>query len=278
MRIMVVGEFSGVLCIMGAVIVWVCLADAGAAGLQPAWREEVRSLRAGAFPAPPAELTVDYVFGWSGIEAAQAHGVLRRGADGQWAGRLAGGTKGWARSLWKLDAGYDTVIAGRDWKSESMRLVQNYRTYRTDEKAEFLPGGVRAWRESSKPGAKPAKWRNFYVEGIRDIGGAVLLARSQPLHDGDIIRLAVYPGEWMYLVTVRVEKRETIPWHGSERKVIRASLGIESIEKDYSLEPHWKFQRGTVWVSDDALRLPLRVEVKVFIGYVFAELQDVSAR
>jgi hypothetical protein len=30
-------------------------------------------------------------------------------------------------------------------------------------------------------------------------------------------------------------------------------------------------------VSDDEVRLPLRVEVKVFIGHVFAELAEVKA-
>ena len=159
-----------------------------------------------------------------------------------------------------------------------MRLAENYRTYRTEEKAEFLPGGVRSWRESTKVGAKKPKWKNFYVDGIRDIAGALLLARSQPLRDGDVVRLAVFPGEWMYLVTVRVEGREKIAWRGQQRDAIRASFGIESIEKDYSLKPHKKFQRGTVWVSDDELRIPLRVEVKVFIGCVFAELAEVEAK
>ena len=260
------------------VILWGGAAFSWSEELRPAWREDVRFLQAGTFPVPPEELTMDYVFGWSGIVAARARAVLRRGENNTWEGNLVGGTRGWARSLWKLDAEYATKMAARDWTSLSMRLVQNYRAYRTDEKAEFLPGGVRAWRESSKAGAKPAKWRNFHVEGIRDIGAAVLLARSQPLRDGDVLRLAVYPGEWMYLVTVRVEKRETIPWHGSERKVIRASLGIETIGRDYSLSPHRKFQRGTVWVSDDELRVPLRVEVRVFIGHVFAELQNVSSQ
>ena len=54
-------------------------------------------------------------------------------------------------------------------------------------------------------------------------------------------------------------------------------MDIDWIGKDYSLQPHKKFQRGTVWVSDDEVRLPLRVEVKVFIGHVFAELAEVNA-
>jgi len=41
------------------------------------------------------------------------------------------------------------------------------------------------------------------------------------------------------------------------------------------LEPHRKFRRGTIWVSDDAERLLLRIEAQVFVGTVFAELQSV---
>lgn len=235
-------------------------------------------MRAGTFPAPPDELRLRYVFGWSGIEAAEALTTLHRGSDGVWTGTVKGGTTGLARTLWKLDADYTTKVAANDWKSSSMRLTENYRTYRTDEKAEFLPGGVRSWRENTKSGSKKPKWKNFYVEGIRDIAGALFLARSQRLRDGEVIRLAVFPGEWMYLVTVRVERREKISWRGNEREAIRASLDIESIEKDYSLKPHTKFQRGTVWVSDDELRIPLRIEVKVFVGSIFAELVEVEAR
>jgi hypothetical protein len=42
------------------------------------------------------------------------------------------------------------------------------------------------------------------------------------------------------------------------------------------LAPHKKFRSGRVWISDDARRLPLRAEVDVFIGSVFAELAKVS--
>jgi len=250
---------------------------ANGAEITSGWREEVATLDSGPFPPPPS-LDTRYVFGWSGIEAAEAKTSLRRGADGTWTASVTGGTKGWARTLWKLDADYRSELSGTDWKTRRMKLAENYRTYRTEEKAEFLPGGVRSWRENTKRGSKKPKWKNFYVDGIRDIAGALLLARSQRLMEGDVIRLAVFPGEWMYLVTVKVEGREKLTWRGSERAAIRASLGIESIEKDYSLKPHKKFQRGTVWVSDDELRIPLRVEVKVFIGSVFAELVEVSTK
>jgi hypothetical protein len=246
--------------------------------LSPGWREEVATSASGPFPRPPEKLGTRYVFGWGGIEAAEAKVDLQRGPDGVWTGTVTGGTKGWARTLWKLDADYETKVSERDWQSLRMKLAENYRTYRTEEKAEFLPGGVRSWRENTKSGSKKPKWKNFYVDGMRDIAGALLLARSQRLDDGDVIRLAVFPGQWMYLVTVRVETRENIGWRGTRRPAIRASLDIESIEKDYSLKPHKKFQSGTVWVSDNEIRIPLRIEVKVFVGYVFAELTGLETR
>ena len=244
------------------------------ADLSPAWREEVVSLGLGPFPAPP-DLQARYVFGWSGIEAAEAEVTLRRGAGGIFLGTVKGGTKGMARNLYKLDADYRTEVAGPDFLSREFTLSERYRTYRVEEKADFRPGGVRAWRESTKKNAKPPKWKNFYVPGLRDLAGAVLLARSQPLRKGDRLALAVFPGDWMYLARLKVEGREKLRWRGEDKPAIRVALEIERINKDYSLSPHKKFQHGTIWVSDDDLRIVLRIEVKVFVGHVFAELAEV---
>lgn len=239
------------------------------------WEEEARSLRAGDFPPPPGEISAHYVFGWSGIEAADAKVRLRRGADGLWLAEVRGGTKGAARTLWKMDADYEATVSGADWHSVSAVLTEKYRKFSAVEKMEFRPGGVRSLRSTTKADATPADWMNFYVPGLRDMAGALLLARSQPLRAGDVLQLAVFPGEWMYLVRAKVEGREKLTWRGEERPVIRVSLEIDYINKDYTLRPHRKFQRGTVWVSDDQIRLPLRAEVKVFIGHVFAELESI---
>ena len=243
-----------------------------------AWRADAASLRAGPFPPPPDKLSARYVFGWSGFEAAAADVRLERGAGGIWNASVRGGTSGAVRSLWKLDADFQSEVAEKDWQSAYCTLAEIYQRYRVTETSEFRPGGVRSRRVSTKEGASPGTWLNFYVAGLRDMAGALLLARSQPLHDGDTLSLAVFPGEWMYLVRLKVLGREKLRWQGEKRDVIRCSMEIDWIDKDYSLKPHKKFQRGTVWVSDDDLRLPLRVEVKVFIGHVFAELAAVPKR
>lgn len=244
---------------------------------RPAWQNEVRALRAADFPPPPP-FEARYIFGWEGIQAAEARVKLQPARGGRWTGTVRGGTTGAARSLWRLDAGYDTTVDGRDWRSVSARLTEQYRGYRVTEEMDFRRGGVRARRASTHRRASPPKWLNFYVDGLRDMAGALLLARNQPLRTGDQLKLAVFPGEWMYPVTARVEGREKLRWQGQPRDTIKVSLQIDWIDKEYRLHPHRKFQRGTIWVSDDHLRLPLRIEVKVFVGHIFAELAEVQVR
>lgn len=238
------------------------------------WRENAAALRPGPFPPPPDKLSARYVFGWSGIRAAAAEVRLERGSGGVWTAAVRGGTTGAARRLWKLDADFTSEIDERGWRPVYCTLTEEYRRYRVTETSEFRPGGVRSRRVSTKDGASPGPWLNFYVAGLRDMAGALLLARSQKLADGETLDLAVFPGEWMYLVRVKVLGRDTLHWKGEQRRVIRCGLEIDWIGKDYALRPHQKFQRGTVWVSDDKLRLPLRVEVRVFVGHVFAELEE----
>ena len=255
-----------------AAVAWI-----GAAAIaSAAWQDDTGSLGAGPFPPPP-ELSARYVFGWSGIEAAAADVRLRPRGDGTWECAVDGGTSGLARKLWKLDATYRATVAGEGWVPLESRLAENYRRYRIEEVFEYRPGGVRSRRENTKPGADPPRWREHAAPGLRDMSAALLLARSQPLRDGDEFSLAVFPGEDMYLVRVKVVGREKLSWRGEERDTVRLSLRIDTIKKDGTTEPHRKFQRGSVWVSDDAVRLPLRVEVKVFIGHVFAELVSLDS-
>ncbi len=248
----------------------------GAAVAGASWQDDVLALSAGGFAPPPADLQARYVFGWSGIEAAAASVRLRLQPGAIWECTVRGGTSGFVRSLWKLDADYRATVRQADWRSITARLSEQYRHYRVDETFVFNQEGVRAWRENTKPGADPGRWREFKAAGLRDMAAALLLARSQPLEQGDTLSLAVFPGEGMYLVRVKVGNREKLRWQQRERDTLRLSLEIDVINKDGTTEPHRKFQRGTVWVSDDDIRLPLRVEVKVFVGYVFAELVDID--
>jgi len=72
-----------------------------------------------------------------------------------------------------------------------------------------------------------------------------------------------------------VTGREKISVHAGSYNAIKVDLQLNKIGKNLELEPHRKFRRATIWLSDDADRIILRIEAQVFVGTVFAELQSV---
>ena len=56
---------------------------------------------------------------------------------------------------------------------------------------------------------------------------------------------------------------------------IKLDLQLKRVGQHLELESHRKFRHATIWVSDDAERLVLRIDAQMFVGTVFAELQSV---
>jgi hypothetical protein len=67
---------------------------------------------------------------------------------------------------------------------------------------------------------------------------------------------------------------------GKKIRAIRFTIAIQTIEtmgpNIGRLTPHKKFRSGRIWMSDDTRRLPLKAEVDVFVGSVFAELVEIN--
>ena len=76
--------------------------------------------------------------------------------------------------------------------------------------------------------------------------------------------------------TLTVVGRETISVHAGSYRAIKIDLHLNKVGKNLELEPHKKFRRATLWVSDDSDRILLRIEAQIFVGTVFAELQSVE--
>jgi uncharacterized protein DUF3108 len=103
----------------------------------------------------------------------------------------------------------------------------------------------------------------------------MLYLRSQPLKEKSVQRVLVYPNTTAYLATLTVLGREKISVHAGSYNAIKIDLRLSKVGKDLQLEPHKKFRRATIWLSDDNDRLILRIEAQIFVGTVFAELQSV---
>ena len=135
------------------------------------------------------------------------------------------------------------------------------------------------WSDSSttegEGAAAKTTSKQFDFPNLLDLHSAALYLRSQPLKQGNVYRLTVYPATNAYLATIKVIGRDKISVRAGTYNAIKLDLQLKRIGKHLELEPHKKFRRATIWVSEDAERLVLRIEAQIFVGTVFAELQSV---
>ena len=235
------------------------------------WSDRIHPAVPGPFPLV-RPFSGEFRFGWSDIGAASAKARLWYSGDSIFV-QIEGRTDGLARALWQLDARHKAVILKEGLKPVAFEQLEKYAKKRVRTEAVFKPDGL--WRiRAVTPGPKDvAKWKRIKVEPVRDIISAMLFIRSQVLNDGDTIGVVAFPGDAPFLVEVTVARHERIRISGVSRKAIKLDFEIQRIEeKKHRLAPHGKFRSGSVWLSDDENRIPLRAEVDVFIGYVFGEL------
>ena len=216
-----------------------------------------------------------YRFGWSGLTAATGDVHFTKPSENKFQLDGTGRTIGFVRALWKLDASYQAIASAETLRPIETQQIENYRSKKIVTHLTFTNNGVTRTRTEGKDAAE-AKTRQFNFPNLFDLFSAMLYLRSQPLKERAIYRVVAYPATNAYLATVTVVGREKISVHAGNYNAIKLDLRLKRIGKQRQLEPHRKFRRATIWVSDDAERLLLRIEAQVFVGTVFAELQSVS--
>jgi hypothetical protein len=240
------------------------------------WEATLSKDPAGNFPEL-RPLRASYRFGWSGLTAATGEVHFTKPSENKFQLDGGGRTIGFVRALWKLDASYQAVASAGTLRPIETQQTESYRSKKIVTHLTFANNGVtRARTEDKGKGAGEAKTRQFNLPNLFDLFSAMLYLRSQPLKDRSAYRVVAYPATNAYLATVTVIGREKISVHAGSYSAIKLDLRLERIGKHRQLEPHRKFRRATIWVSDDAERLLLRIEAQVFVGTVFAELQSVS--
>jgi hypothetical protein len=237
------------------------------------WEQTLSKDPAGNFPEL-RPLRASYRFGWSGFTAATGDVHFTKPSENKFQLEGTGRTIGLVRALWKLDVNYQAAASADTLRPIETQQIENYRSKKIATHLTFTNNGVTRARTEGK-GAAEAKTRQFNFPNLFDLFSAMLYLRSQPLKDHNVYRVVAYPATNAYLATVTVIGREKISVHAGSYSAIKLDLQLKRIGKHRGLEPHRKFRRATIWVSDDAERLLLRIEAQVFVGAVFAELQSV---
>jgi hypothetical protein len=238
------------------------------------WESTLSKDPAGNFPEL-RPLRATYRFGWSGLTAATGDVHFTKSSENKFQLEATGRTIGFVRALWKLDVNYRAIATAETLRPIETEQIESYRSKKIVTHLTFTNSGVTRARTEGKGGAE-AKTRQFNFPNLFDLFSAMLYLRSQPLKDRSVYRVVAYPATNAYLATVAVVGREKISVHTGSYSAIKLDLQLKRIGKHRQLEPHRKFRRATIWVSDDAERLLLRIEAQIFVGTVFAELQSVS--
>jgi hypothetical protein len=238
------------------------------------WQSTITKDPPGSFPEL-RPLHATYHFGWAGLTAAagDVHFTKVSGHRVQLEG--TGRTVGFVRALWKLDVNYHALADAETLRPIEVRQTEAYRSKKIVTHLSFNGAGVTCERIEGRTAAEQSKTRQFSFPNLFDLHSAMLYLRSQPLSNGSVHRIVVYPATSAYLATVTVIGHEKISVHAGTYNAIKIDLQLHRLGKHLELQPHRKFRRATIWVSDDADRILLRIEAQIFVGTVFAELQSI---
>jgi hypothetical protein len=97
--------------------------------------------------------------------------------------------------------------------------------------------------------------------------------RTQPLEVGKTVYVNIFDSDKFYKARIDVLKKEKI--------MVSNNSEIDTIIVKPILESEGLFQRKgdiLIWISDDEKRIPVRVETKVPVGSVRAELRTLEIK
>ena len=237
------------------------------------WQSTLTTDPPGKFPAPRA-CHVKYIFGWSGITAGAGNVQFSRDAE-RYSLDGKGGSTGFARALWRYDVDYHDVVDANTLRPVETHQVETMRKKTVTTHLTFTSNGVGRLR-SENPGQSDNKPRQTRLPNLHGLLSAMLYLRSQPLLEHNTYRVAVYPTTNAYVATINVLGHEKISVHAGTYNAIKCNMQLSKVAKGNTLEPHKKFTRATIWISDDNDRILLRAEAQIFVGTVYADLQSVQ--
>jgi hypothetical protein len=241
----------------------------------PAWKDQLTSSEPGAFPAL-APTALDMQVSWNGTINAGTIRVEFAPPDvnkpGNFIVRSTAASQGAAALLFPYQTNFWSEVDPASLRPRLFHAVETDNKETVDTTVQYLPNRV-ASREVSKllkTGKIERTNRNFGFSPVFDIFSAMLHVRSQKLDTGDQITLVVHPFGTSYLLQVKVQGREL---HNG-RDAIRLSMGMRKIDrKTQELMPYKKLKKdATLWLSDDAERIPMEFRAAAFIGDVRATL------
>lgn len=259
---------------MGLRLVFSTVLAASLAAAEPAWKHEITPSQPGPYAKVPSS-ELDLQVSWKGMLQSGRLRIDFAPRDAKKPGRLvvrssaeslgpAAGFFPYNSHFWsEMDPGsfQPTYFhASESNKKETVTTATRYFSDRV-ECDEIKKAPLKAGKHRS---------RTFNFAPVYDIFSAMLHIRSQKLDTGDRVNLVVQPFATPYLVRVTVKGRE----NHLGRKTILLGVGMNKIDrKTLELRPYKKLKGdASLWLGDDADRMPVEFRAAVFIGDIRATM------
>jgi len=234
-----------------------------------------------AHPSLP-DNTVDerlvYEVGWSGIPAAHAEWNAHMERD-EGSPRLAVRTRAetypYVSIFWEMRDEAEAWMDGGSNRPLRFELKRRENALRSKTRFDFDhdENALSIVRDEKESGNRKVENLTLDLVGQYDPISAAMALRNLPLEEGTPAEVLVYTGDNLYRLTFSIIGREqvTVPAGTFEALVVQPE--VFNLDKN---GPNKKLKSAKIWVTDDARRILLKIKSEVFIGWVYAELTEMS--
>ena len=185
--------------------------------------------------------------------------------------------KGWFRKIFGIDFHYNhesTVTPDTLLILHTSKLDAQGKRVRVSDAVFDRTTNVVTWTERNPddPRAEPRVVRNVLDGAAHDFISAIYFLRAQPLKPGQSFELAVSDSGQTVRVPVRVTERKTVKSVVGRVPTLRVEVGLFGagrLVNDREGEM-------TLWITDDARRLPVRARLSADVGTLDIKLKKVS--
>lgn len=234
------------------------------------WKKEITPAKLGPHPKlAPQEF--EYRLSWKGMLSAGkltfTFGTKDPKFPSDYSARVVGGSTGVASKLYHSKI---AVISRLDPATLRPRVcvgVQDEGDETNTTRNTWAGTLVRTevTTRITKNGKEGTVARELRFTPMHDVFSAMLQVRSHKLATGDKLVLPLLPFDKPYLLRVQVLGREKF----DGRDTIKLSVALQKIDPaTQELLPYKKMKSSTLWLSDDANRIPVELRSEVFIGDV----------
>ncbi len=185
--------------------------------------------------------------------------------------------KGWFRKLFGVDFHYrheSYVDPASLLVLRTKKLDEQGKRVRLSESVFDRATNLQTWTESNPNDqqAQPRVVRNVLDGAAHDFISAIYFLRTQPLKPGQTLELVVGDSGETFRIPVRVLERKTLKTVVGKVSALRVEVGLFGAGR---LVGDRKGEMS-IWITDDARRLPVRAQLKADVGTLDIKLKKVS--